>query len=218
MNQNNKNMSARRTVGLVLLNAGIVLIIAALLLFLYFLYVGERAGDASDAALEQVLQVVGSIPAEDEDTEIDEKSEDADTVPEMTVVWIDGYPYIGYLSVPSLGLELPVMAEWTLESLDIAPGRYYGSVFTDDLVIAGHNYRRHFSALKFADDGTVVIFTDMDGNDYYYEIARKETVRPTAIDTMIGLDVDEHDWDMTLFTCTTGGKARCAIRCVRTDR
>ncbi len=63
-----------------------------------------------------------------------------------------------------------------------------------------------------------MVFTDMDGNDYYYEIARKETVKPTTIDTMIGLDADGHDWDMTLFTCTTDGKARCAIRCVRTDR
>ena len=27
---------------------------------------------------------------------------------------------------------------------------------------------------------------------------------------------DEDAWDLTLFTCTTGGRARCAVRCTRT--
>ena len=26
----------------------------------------------------------------------------------------------------------------------------------------------------------------------------------------------EDIWDLTLFTCTTGGRARCAVRCTRT--
>ncbi len=193
---------ARRRTGIVLFITGIVLAAVALSLFVYHMVTAQKAGDASDAALGQVLEAV--VEEEPENTE-------------MKVVWIDGWPYIGYLSVPSLGLELPVMSEWSMEGLEIAPGRYYGSVFSDDLVIAGHNYRRHFSTLKTAEEGTVVIFTDMNGNDYYYEISYRETVRPTEIDKMIGLEGDK-DWDMTLFTCTTGGKARCAVRCLRTDR
>ena len=27
---------------------------------------------------------------------------------------------------------------------------------------------------------------------------------------------ESDEWDLTLFTCTTGGSARCAVRCVRT--
>ena len=28
---------------------------------------------------------------------------------------------------------------------------------------------------------------------------------------------DGDDWDLTLFTCTTGGSARCAVRCTRVE-
>lgn len=59
----------------------------------------------------------------------------------------NGYEYIGYLSIPSIGLALPVMKQWSYAGLKIAPGRYSGSLYTDDLVIAGHNYNRHFSPM-----------------------------------------------------------------------
>ena len=42
-----------------------------------------------------------------------------------------------------------------------------------------------------------------------------ETIQPTDIDKMITAS-DEDAWDLTLFTCTTGGRARCAVRCTRT--
>ena len=43
-----------------------------------------------------------------------------------------------------------------------------------------------------------------------------ETVQPTQIEKMTEKTADSADWDLTLFTCTTGGSARCAVRCVRT--
>lgn len=46
---------------------------------------------------------------------------------EMTEVEIDGYSCIGYLSIPSLDLELPIMADWDDTRLKIAPCRYTGS-------------------------------------------------------------------------------------------
>ena len=63
--------------------------------------------------------------------------------PEMTVVEIDGYGYVGVLTIPTLELELPVMSEWDAARLKIAPCRYSGSTKTRDLVIAGHNYTTH---------------------------------------------------------------------------
>lgn len=67
---------------------------------------------------------------------------------EMTEVEIDGYYYIGYISIPALGMELPVMSDWSYPQLNISPCRYAGSTKTDDLVIAGHNYTRHFGGIK----------------------------------------------------------------------
>ena len=134
----------------------------------------------------------------------------------MTVTAIDGWDYIGYLSIPSIGLALPVMSEWSYPGLKIAPGRYAGSVFTDDLVICGHNYARHFSPVKRLAAGTTVQFVDMDGREWDYTVSKVETLQPTQIEEMVG-KADGDDWDLTLFTCTTGGSARCAVRCTRVE-
>ncbi len=194
----------RRKAGIVLILAGTALILMALSLYAFQLWNEKKAGDAADEALLQVKAEIGA----DVDDKTDEES--------LPVVFIDGWGYIGYLSVPSLGLELPVMEEWSYEGLEIAPGRFSGSIATDDLVIAGHNYRRHFSSLKGLSTGELIVFTDMAGNAYYYEVSRIETLQPTQVEEMEGL-TGEDDWDLTLFTCTTGGTARCAIRCVRSD-
>ena len=43
-----------------------------------------------------------------------------------------------------------------------------------------------------------------------------ENLQPTQIEKMTEKTEDSDNWDLTLFTCTTGGRARCAVRCVRT--
>ncbi len=52
----------------------------------------------------------------------------------------------------------------------------------------------------------------MDGNVFSYEVALLEILQPTDVDEMEG-----GDWDLTLFTCTVGGKSRVTARCERTD-
>jgi len=202
----------KRRLGILFVLAGLVLVLSALTLYGIQMWQEKKAGDAAEEALLAVKEQVNE--EESEDISEDEKNTDAQD--EMTVVYIDGWGYIGYLSIPSIGLELPVMAEWSYEGLDIAPGRFSGSVFTDDLVIAGHNYRRHFSPIKNVSVGTLVVFTDMDGNTYYYEVSDVENLQPVQVEEMKGL-TGEDDWDLTLFTCTTGGTARCAVRCVRVE-
>ena len=128
----------------------------------------------------------------------------------MTEVVIDGYAYIGYLSIPSLGLELPVMSEWDYTRLKIAPCRYAGSVKTDNLVIAAHNYRRHFGPIKKLAIGDEVYFTDVDGIVFCYEVVEMVTLSPTAVEEM-----SAGDYDLTLFTCTYGGQSRVTVRCDR---
>lgn len=64
---------------------------------------------------------------------------------QFTKKTIDGIKYIGVLEVPELSLQLPVMSHWSLAGLKIAPGRYKGSVYKRNTIIAGHNYRSHFS-------------------------------------------------------------------------
>lgn len=121
-----------------------------------------------------------------------------------------GVDYIGTLEIPALGLSLPIISEWSYPNLKLSPCRYQGSAYTDDLVLAGHNYPSHFGSLKnlYADDE--IIFTDIDGNKFNYVVVEQEVLAATAIEEM-----SSGNWDLTLFTCTIGGKSRMAIRCVR---
>lgn len=80
----------------------------------------------------------------------------------MTQVRIDGYDYIGCLTIPSLDLELPVMSDWDYTRLKIAPCLYYGSLETDNMVIAAHNYDCHFGRLSQLNIGDEIIFTYMN--------------------------------------------------------
>ena len=83
------------------------------------------------------------------------------------------------------------------------------------MVVCAHNYAKHFSPIKWLQAGAEVYFTDMDGMRWSYEVDNVETLQPTQIEKMTTV-TEEDNWDLTLFTCTTGGSARCAVRCVRT--
>ncbi len=127
---------------------------------------------------------------------------------EMAQVRVDGRMYIGYLYIPSLSLKLPVMSNWSYPNLRIAPCRYAGSTKTDDFVILAHNYARHFGRLKDLSIGETVFFTDMDGILFQYEVMAVEVLPPNAV-----LEMIDGEYDLTLFTCTYGGKSRVAVRC-----
>ena len=130
----------------------------------------------------------------------------------MPVKIINGIKYIGILEVPKLSLQLPVMSHWSYDGLKIAPGRYQGSVYKRNIIIAGHNYRSHFSRLKTLDIGSTIYFTDVEGNKFKYRISDIEIIKGTDTKQM-----KKGVWDMTLFTCTYGGQNRMALRCTLTS-
>ena len=130
------------------------------------------------------------------------------TVPEMEEVEIDGFAYIGYLSIPALKLDLPIMADWDYYRLRIAPCRYTGTVQGGDLVIMAHNYNSHFGRLSKLSEGDAVTFTDMNGVLTEYEVVALDILNPDAVDEMTaGI------FDLTLFTCTYGGRSRVTVYC-----
>lgn len=202
----------RRKKGTFCIATGLLLIAAALALLTYNQWDAHRA---DQAAQEVVLQIEAQIP-DAPDVPQDVFPTEYIAQREMPTIEVDGYRYIGLLEVPSLELTLPVMEEWDYNRLKIAPCRYAGSFYQDNMVIAGHNYARHFSALKWLPVGSEVNFTDVEGNVYHYEVAWIETLQPDQTADMV-TKKDGADWDLTLFTCNTGGGTRCTIRCVRTN-
>ena len=193
-------MGSRKT-GAVLIGIGFFLIVAALTLVGYNIWDDHRAQTAVDSVIEQLSPEIPDDSAVIPDYLLDPTRD-------MPTVEIDSYRYIGVLSVPSLELELPVMETWDYERMKISPCRYSGTAYLNNLVICAHNYASHFGRLKNLSPGDTVIFTDMDGNLFSYEVSQIETLSGTAISEM-----QSGNWDLTLFTCTISGQARVTIRC-----
>lgn len=128
---------------------------------------------------------------------------------EMPETKVDGNVYIGVLEIPRLGLSLPIMSDWSYQQLRTAPCRYAGSIYSKDMVIAGHNYADHFGTLWQLEVGDEVRFTDVDGNVFCYGVAAQEILAPYDVEEMLA-----DQWDLTLFTCKTGGRMRVTIRCM----
>ena len=195
-------MKANR--GTVWINAGLLLIAAALFLSVYNEW---ESHEARDSARQVIAQLCDELPTEAGDDEA-EPTTLPDVRREMPVKTINGRDYIGVLSIPSLELELPVISQWDYPALKVAPCRYSGSLYQDNLIICAHNYASHFGKLKELQPGDIVLFTDMDEHVVTFQMVERETLNPMDAEGM-----EAGDWDLTLFTCTNKGKARAAVRC-----
>ena len=130
------------------------------------------------------------------------------------VLFIDGgaeHASAACASLEALGLSLPVMSEWSELRLQTAPCRYWGTIQDGTLVILAHNYARHFGRLKELGIGDPAQFVDANGMVYPYEVAAIETLEPDEVNRMV-----DSEYDLTLFTCTYGGKHRVTVRLNRT--
>ena len=217
-----------RRFGTLLILAGLLLAAGGIGLVLYNLWDNDRAGRAADAIQDEIDSELEKMPVENAPVPLtggnkqdDESWLSGQTMPTML---IDGNRYIGTLEIPSLGIRLPVLDHWDYGLLKISPCLYSGSYYTDDMVICGHNYQRHFSPIKGIAIDADVYFITAQKVIYHYTVCNRETVNPTAVDQMIrnwnnGDSEFEQfeDWDLTLFTCNTGGQTRCAVRCIRAE-
>lgn len=186
-----------------------LLLIAGAALFCYSNLKEER--EAGRLANDVGFRITASIQEEQS------FSEEYDVVPdyllnpdmEMPTTEVDNFSYIGSLVIPTLGLNLPIMDQWSYPGLKIAPGRYLGSAYDDTFVICGHNYKNHFGSLYTLASGDEVVFTDLDGNKFAYQVDNVETIDPYDRENVIN-----DNWDLTMFTCTPGGKTRVVVHCL----
>lgn len=198
-----------RKIGALLMFLGFVLMCTAGIL-LWQNYTEDLSAEASvEALMPEILLRMPEVP--EEENYIKQMIPVEHLPPsafEMTRVEIDGYDYIGYLSIPVLELNLPIMADWDYSRLRIAPCRYFGSTNGRDLVLMAHNYASHFGRLSELQLEDAVLFTDMDGHTTHYVVEAKDILTPTAVE-----EVTSGEFDLTLFTCTYGGKSRVTVYC-----
>ena len=187
----------RKVVGLISVILGVVCLLGSLSLVIYNHFEDKNAAEVSRAMLEDLK------------TAIHENKVSLDNhQSEMPTIMVDGYECIGYLSIPSLNLELPVLTDWSYEKLKKAPCLYYGSYFEKNFVIAAHNYKSHFGRLSELHKGDKVIFTNVVGKAYKYEVILLETLQSKATEEML-----TSGFDLSLYTCTPGGASRVTVRC-----
>lgn len=206
----------KRKAGVVLVVLGAVLLSAALLLLLYNEEENRAAGEASEEGLAAVQEIIANgaegtpEPAQTIEPSFSEApvgiTPEPTEIPDMPEVRVNGQMYIGYVSIPEIGIELPVISDWDYNKLNRAPCRHFGSLYTDDLVIAGHNYERHFGKLKELTIGAQCTFTDMNGTAVEFALEKREIINPDEADATER--VADSGYDLVLYTCTKGGKTR----------
>lgn len=199
--------------GLVLMVVGLVLVISAFGLTAYNIHDEKQAGDNAEKAAQE-LRVQTEERAQVEVPDFVIPAYEIDPRVMMPVVEIDGINYVGNISIPSVELDLPVIDEWSYPNMKIAPCRYYGSAYLGNMVIAAHNYTQHFRRLGNVNVGDPVKFTDVEGNEFNYTVVDLEQLQPTQTKDMVSYS---ENWDLTLFTCTIGGRQRITVRCALVD-
>ena len=210
---------------------GGLLLAAALFLALFNLRDARRAEEEARAAAQQLRKAMAALPS---DPPAAESAPPRETVPPAeplpsqepppqveeapqpketeALLLLDGYDYLGILEIPALGLTLPVLAEWSDANLKLAPCRYQGTAEEGDLILAGHNYWGHFGGLYRLRGGDRVTFQNVEGTRFCYAVSKLETIPGTGLTEM-----EEGAWDLTLFTCTLGGRDRLTVRCCLTE-
>ena len=178
---------------------GLLLMILAVLLIAYNVYDNQRAKNSAFQAIDEVEVY---IEENNRDHEFYENME-------MMTVIVDGNEYIGKLEIPSINISLPILSSWDYDLLKISPCLYQGSVYQNNMILAGHNYRSHFGKVRTLPSGTDLYFTDMEGRIFHYEVSTIEILKPHQVDELTLKD----DWDLTLFSCSSMGSKRSVIRC-----
>lgn len=202
----------RKGFGICCIILGVCCLISSLGLIAYNRWEEEKAQDVSKNILQDVQEDIQDNTREEstsEESKQDESEEISVDIPkEMLATQVDGYDCIGVLSIPVLELELPVLTDWSYAKLKIAPCHYFSSYYEKDFVIAAHNYQSHFGRLSELQPKDLILFTDISGTVYCYEVVLLETLPANATEEMI-----TSGFDLSLYTCTPGGASRVTVRC-----
>lgn len=212
----------------ILVISGVAMLLSAVFLCVYNFHESNVAYENSQTALSGLKSLIPDIPEKPPETytehlyeiqknakrdviaESEERLKESESyVPEMPSVELDGRYYCGYITLDTIGLELPVLNDWSYANLNIAPCRYEGTPQTHDFIIAAHNFNSHFGMIKNLSEGDEIVFTDCNGEKYHYVVAYMEYIDGYSVEQM---SENNSTWDLTLFTCTLNGQSRVTIR------
>ena len=193
--------------GWIIMMAGLLCMAAALAVFLHNRFESQHAQTESAKIVAELSE---QISAESEAQSETFPTDNPDrSMPELTV---QDARYAGILAIPELDLELPVLASFDYDSLQVTPCLYSGTIYRKNMVIGAHNYDAHFGRISDLRIGSEVNFTDVENNTYHCEVVSLEMLKPNQNDILTEKQ-HENDWEITLFTCNYSGTERITVRC-----
>ncbi len=182
--------------------SGIILILTAFVLCIYNIIFDYTSGKNSKEALEEIENILQERTNEESEDYLDNPDK------EMPKINIKGKNYIGIISISKIDIELPVLDEYTVSNLNKAPVLYKGSIYRNNAVIIAHNSLSHFKKIQQLQEKDQVIFTDLNGHKFQYEVIKKENISEKNPDLL-----DDGEWDLSLFTCNSSNtKYRVVLR------
>lgn len=128
----------------------------------------------------------------------------------------DGEKYTteAILKIPKINIEYPVLSATSDALLFVSLNKYWGPQPNEvgNYCIVGHYYEngKMFGKLHKLKNGDKAELTDLSGNTLKYQVYNKYVVEPT--DTRCTSQLTDGRKELTLITCTNGGKQRLVVK------
>lgn len=128
----------------------------------------------------------------------------------------DGVKYTteAILKIPKINIEYPVLSVTSDALLFVSLNKYWGPQPNEvgNYCIVGHYYEngKMFGKLHKLKNGDKAELTDLSGNTLKYQVYNKYVVEPT--DTRCTSQLTDGRKELTLITCTNGGKQRLVVK------
>jgi len=124
------------------------------------------------------------------------------------------YNTIGQISIPSINVNYPILADWSDALLKVSPCKFWGPNPNQvgNLCIIGHNYlnTKFFSKVPTLQNGDQILITDLSGKTVTYEVYDKYTIEPD--DVVCTSQKTNGQMEITLITCSDNMKQRDVVK------
>lgn len=134
--------------------------------------------------------------------------------PYLETVNLSGYEVTGILQIADLNQSWPIIASGNAAATAKIPSIYGGNPASGNLVITDSADNRQFTGIKNLPDGSEVVFTDISGREYRYQIATVETVPNSKLSA---ISRHRERWEAAIITPNFSGRSQIVTRLVKSE-
>ncbi len=178
-----------------------------------------KKNDGDNEKIVVILEVPGTQEDNEDKTENQNNNQTKTNntkIDTKTYTSKDGVKYTteAILKIPKINIEYPVLSATSDALLFVSLNKYWGPQPNEvgNYCIVGHYYEngKMFGKLHKLKNGDKAELTDLSGNTLTYQVYNKYVVEPT--DTRCTSQLTNGRKELTLITCTNGGKQRLVVK------